>query len=91
MQSNTAIKFAPAVVEDERLDLSIAGDEAVIRLSSWVDGLGWCTQKTIALDETMLDELHRVVTAARLKIKRSRASDEETSEAQKILKFPEFA
>jgi hypothetical protein len=39
----------------------------------------------------MLDELHRVVTAARLKIKRSRASDEETSEAQKILKFPEFA
>ena len=91
MQSNTAIKFAPAVVENERLDVSVAGDDAVIRLSSWVDGLGWCTQKTMMLDETMLDELHRVVTAARLKIKRSRASDEKTPEAPKILKFPEFA
>ena len=91
MQSNAAIKFAPTVVEDERLDVSIADDEAVIRLSSWVDGLGWCTQKTMTLDETMLDELHRVVTAARLKIKRNRASDEERREAPKIIKFPEFA
>lgn len=89
MQSNTAFKFAPVFSEEKKVDVAILDDQTVIKLSTWTDDLGWCPQKTMSLDAEMLDELHRVITAARLKLKRQQI--EEEGESSKILQFPNFA
>ena len=91
MQSNLAFNFAPAVSGEKRLDVGYENGETVIQMSTFVDGLGWSIQKTIKLDEMMLDDLHRVVTAARLKIKRENADDSPSAEPSRILEFPAFA
>lgn len=87
MQKNTATQFAPVYTDEQKVEVSLQDDQAVIKLSTWTDGLGWCTQKTMALDPEMVDELHRVLTAARLKIKNN--NDEILSST--ILEFPKFA
>jgi hypothetical protein len=91
--NNTALKFAPVFSDDKRVDLSIDGGEATLQLSTYTEGLGWCTQKTMQLDPDLLDEVHRVITAARLKIRRDAAvdTDAETSGEAKILPFPLFS
>ena len=91
MQSNLAFNFAPAVSGERRLDVGYENGETVIQMSTFVDGLGWSIQKTIKLDETMLDDLHRVVTAARLKIKRENADEFGPAEPSRVLNFPAFA
>lgn len=91
MQSNLAFNFAPAVSGEKRLDVGFENGETVIQMSTFVDGLGWSIQKTIKLDETMLDDLHRVVTAARLKIKRENTDESRPAEPSRILEFPAFA
>lgn len=85
MQSNLALKFAPAVSDERRIDVSIDGDETTIQLSTWAEGLGWCGQKTLSLDESMLEDLHRMIAAARVRIKEHR--NEDTVES-KVLAFP---
>ena len=90
MQGNTAFKFAPIFSEEKKVDVSLQDDQTVIRLSTWTDDLGWCAQKTMSLDAEMLDELHRLITAARLKIKRKRFDDNEEIVPSKILEFPKF-
>jgi hypothetical protein len=88
MQNNTAAKFAPVFTEDKKIDVSLSGDEAVIRLSTWQgDELGWCGQKTLCLDTEMIDELHRVLTAAKMKLHR----ENDIPAAGNILEFPKFA
>lgn len=83
MSTNTARKFLPVTSGEKKVDLSINEGEAVVSLSTWTDGLGWCTQKTMALDAEMLDELHRVIAAARIRLK------SESSEASaKVIGFP---
>lgn len=69
MSSNAARKFLPIVSGEKKIDLSIQGGEAVVCLSTWTDGLGWCTQKTMAIDAEMLDDLHRVIAAARIRLR----------------------
>ena len=91
MQSNLAFNFAPTVSGEKRLDVGFENGETVIQMSTFVDGLGWSIQKTIKLDETMLDDLHRVVTAARLKIKRDNSDESRSAEPSRILEFPAFA
>lgn len=91
MQTNAAVKFAPVFSDDKRVDLSIDNGEARLQLSTWTDGLGWCTQKTMLLDADLLDEVHRVITAARLKIKRNAADTDIEHEPAKVLAFPKFA
>jgi hypothetical protein len=89
MQSNTATKFLPIVSDDKKVDVTLSDDQAVIRLSTWTDDLGWCGQKTLSLDVDMLDDLHRVITAARLKLNRQKAEtrgDEKTGAS--VLQFP---
>lgn len=86
MQTNTAHKFAPVVTDDKRIDLKIEGENAAISLSLWTDGLGWCTQKTMTLDADLLDDLHRVIAAARVKVKRP--IDTETETCSTVLRFP---
>jgi hypothetical protein len=88
MSSNAAVKFAPVFSEDKRVDMSLVDGEAQLVLSTWTDGLGWCAQKTMHLDPDLLDEVHRVVTAARLKLKRDQPA--ENAEPAKVLKFPEL-
>jgi hypothetical protein len=89
MQSNTATKFLPIVCDDKKVDVTLSDDQAVIRLSTWTEDLGWCGQKTISLDVDMLDDLHRVITAARLKLNRQKAeTGGEESTGSSILQFP---
>lgn len=60
MQNNEiAVKQVPASIEAKnKIDVSIEENKAVIRMSSFADGIGWFTQKTISVDAHMLDELH---------------------------------
>ncbi len=88
MNTNSALKFAPAINGEKRIDLSMTDDTASIQLSSWVEGLGWCGEKTLSLDPAMVDELHRVLTAARVKMKSRRTDSGETAENINVLKFP---
>ena len=99
MQSNTAVKFTPIFSDEKKLEVSLQDDQAVIKLSTWTEDLGWCGQKTLSLDAEMLDDLHSVITAARLKLNRQKAekrADEETensaeNDSAKILRFPNFS
>jgi hypothetical protein len=87
MQSNTATKFLPIFSDEKKLEVSLTDDQAVIRLSTWTDDLGWCGQKTLSLELDMLDDLHKVITAARLKLNRQK-TDEERAVDSKVLRFP---
>jgi hypothetical protein len=89
MQSNTATKFLPIVSDDKKVDVTLSDDQAVIRLSTWTDDLGWCGQKTLSLDVDMLDDLHRVITAARLKLNRQKTEMRgDESSGTSVLQFP---
>lgn len=92
MRSNLAFNFAPAVSGEKRLDVAFENGETVIRMSTYVEGLGWSTQKTLSLDEAALDDLHRIVSAARTKIKQANAVTKEAApQSSNVLKFPQFA
>ena len=92
MRSNLAFNFAPAVSGEKRLDVGFENGETVIRMSTYVEGLGWSTQKTLSLDEAGLDDLHRIVTAARTKVKQAGAATKEAAaQDSNVLKFPQFA
>lgn len=91
MQNNAAVKFAPVFSDEKRVDLLIDNGEARLQLSTWTEGLGWCTQKTMQLDAELLDEVHRVISAARLKIKRDRVDRDSDALPSKVLEFPKFS
>lgn len=77
MQSNEiAVKQASVSIEEEnkKIDVSIEDDKAVIRMSTFADGIGWFTQKTITVDADMLDELQARLSEVCGKIRRE--SDE---------------
>jgi hypothetical protein len=76
MQNNEiAVKHVPASIEEKKkIDVSIEDDKAIIRMSSFADGIGWFTQKTIIVDAEMLDDLHSELSEACGKIRRE--SDE---------------
>lgn len=65
------IQLKPAaVVEDKKVEVTVDGDKAVIRMSSYADGIGWFVQKTITVDADMLDGLADQLAVARGKIRR---------------------
>lgn len=76
MENNEiAVKQVSASIEEQKkIDVSIEEDKAVIRMSSFADGIGWFTQKTIIVDAGMLDELCSKLSEACGKIRRE--SDE---------------
>lgn len=86
MQSNTATKFLPIFSDDKKVEVSLEGDQAVIKLSTWTEDLGWCGQKTLSLDAEMLDELHHVIASARYRL--NNRKDEDTSKASNVISFP---
>lgn len=99
MQQNTAIRFTPIFSDEKKVEVSLQDDQAVIKLSTWTEDLGWCGQKTLSIDAAMLDDLHNVIAAARIKLNRQKAEnsiDQETDAGQendsaKILRFPNFS
>lgn len=86
--NNLAARFLPAVSDQKKIEVSLRNDEALIELSTWTEDLGWCKQKTLALDPAMLDDLHRAITAARLKFRRAGYVPEKNSQQSNILEFP---
>jgi hypothetical protein len=78
-------KFLPLVDGESKIDLSMEADIIEIKLSTWTDGLGWCEQKTIRVPDSMLDDLHHLIAAAR--ISRDRHSHEDAG-ISKVLRFP---
>lgn len=91
MQSNLATQFAPIFSDEKKLEVSLVDDQAVIKLSTWTEDLGWCGQKTLTLDAEMLDDLHRVIASARYKMNGKTTAANETSNSSNILAFPNFS
>lgn len=91
MQSNLAVKFAPIVSEEKKLEVSLTDDQAIIKLSTWTEDLGWCGQKTLALDAEMLDDLHRVIASARYKLNGKKTESADATKSSKVLEFPSFS
>ena len=86
----TAKQFLPSIHQDKKIEVALEENDAVLKLSTWTEGLGWCCQKTMRLDAEMLDDLHRVITAARYRLNQQRADQNEFT-AAKILEFPSAA
>ena len=93
MSTNAAVNFLPIFSDEKKIEVSLQDDQAVIKLSTWTENLGWCGQKTLSLDAEMLDDLHRVISAARIKLNRQKVEEEveEPAETSRVLKFPSFA
>jgi len=94
MQSNSAVKFSPIITDKKKVEISLQDDQAVIKLSTWTEDLGWCGQKTLSLDAEMLDDLQGVISAARIKLKQQKAEriteNQKENESAKVLQFPKF-
>ena len=93
MQTNLALNFLPIFSDEKKVEVSLQDDQTVIKLSTWTEDLGWCGQKTMSLDAEMLDELHRVIAAARIRINRQKSENQEEIETTtaKVLEFPKFS
>ncbi len=91
MTNSNAVKFVPVFSDDKKVELTLEGEQTVIKLSKWEEGLGWCGQKTMSLDAEMLDEMYRVIGAARTRIRNQNVADSDNVESKKILQFPNFA
>ncbi len=94
MQSNTAVKFAPIITGEKKIEISLKDDQATLKLSIWNEDLGWCGQKTLSLDSEMLDELQTVISAARIKLKSKSLAempeDIAPENSARVLLFPQF-
>ena len=65
-----ATERSTAASGEKKVEVSIDGDTAVIRMSSYADGIGWFVQKTITVDADMLDVIADQFSAARGNIRR---------------------
>ena len=91
MQTNTATKFLPIFSDEKKLEVSLENGQAIIKLSTWTEDLGWCGQKTLSLDAEMLEDLHRVIASARYRLNKQKAETQENSEAANVIPFPQFS
>jgi hypothetical protein len=82
-------------LEDRKVEVSYErlGDAEVVvlRQMTWTDGLGWCCQKTIRVEEEQLDELHRAVTVARHRARRKAADAGTPQTPAQVIQFPSLA
>jgi hypothetical protein len=76
--------FAPATEDHQKVEVSVVDETAVVKLFSWVEGLGWSCQKTMGLDASTLEDLHRSIAAARRRINKNT----EESHSGNVIKFP---
>jgi hypothetical protein len=81
--------------EDERVEVLLeeteGAERVVLHYSTWVEGLGWCGQKTIKLDGAHLDELHRALTVARHRIRRKQAEARQLTQPAAVIQLPTIA
>jgi hypothetical protein len=97
MHSNhsATVQVLNSPCEDERIEVVIenqAGAERVVlRHSTWTEGLGWCSQKTIRLDSHQIDDLHRALTVARHRLNRQRAESGHFKESAQVIHLPTLA
>lgn len=95
-QSQSAtVQILPSPGDDERVEVFIEQhegiDRVVLRQSTWTEGLGWCSQKTIRLDSEQLDDLHRALTVARHRLNRRRAETGQIREVAQVIQLPTLA
>lgn len=95
-KAKAAIQILDSPHEDERVEVLLeeaedSGESVVLRYSTWVEGLGWCGQKTIRLDSAHLDDLHRALTVARHRIRRKRAENGQPIEPAAVIQLPTVA
>ena len=92
MSTNLATKLLPVISNEKKLEVSLKDDQAIIKLSTWTEDLGWCCQKTLSLNAEMLDDLHRVIASARYKLKSQNSEVSALTQAPtNVLKFPSFS
>lgn len=91
MSSNLATKLLPIISDEKKLEVSLDDNQAIIKLSTWTEDLGWCCQKTLSVDADMLDDLHRVIASARYKLKSRNSETSKTNESTNVLRFPNFS
>ncbi len=91
MQSNLATKYLPIVSDEKKIEVSLQDNQAIIKLSTWTEDLGWCGQKTLTVDAEMLDDLHRIIASARYKLNNKKSESAEDFQSKKVLEFPKFA
>jgi predicted DCC family thiol-disulfide oxidoreductase YuxK len=91
MQTNTATKFLPIVSDKKKLEVSLTDNQAIIKLSTWTEDLGWCCQKTLSVDNEMLDDLHNIIASARYKINGRNLEAGQNVKSTKVIKFPNFS
>lgn len=90
---------APRSNEDARIESKVEvsfeqheGEEVVaLRYMTWTDGLGWCCQKTIRVEEEQLDELHRALTVARHRVRRRAAEAGAPQKPAQVIQLPSLA
>lgn len=94
MQLNSSVKFSPIVADDKKIEVFVEDDQAVLKLSTWTEDLGWCGQKTLSFDAEMLGDLQNAISAAWVKLKKNipEATSKETTDAKStnVLIFPLF-
>jgi hypothetical protein len=66
-------------------------ERVVLRSSTWTEGLGWCSQKTIRLDTKQLDDLHRALTVARHRVNLGRVKRGQAIESAQVIQLPTLA
>ncbi len=92
---NAASQLSQSPCEERKVEVSIEagadGEQVVLRYLTWTEGLGWCGQKTIRLDDGHLDELHRALTVARHRINRRKAEAGRPAEMAKVIQMPVVA
>ncbi len=91
MQTNTATKLLPIVSDDKKIEVSLEENQTFIKLSTWVEDLGWCGQKTLEIESDMLDDLHRAIASARYKANKQKVENNENAESSKVIEFPIFS
>ncbi len=97
MQSgqSAAIQILQSPQDDQRVEVYLeqhAGAERVLlRCSTWTEGLGWCSQKTIQLDSEQLDDLHRALTVARHRINLQRVERGQAIQSAQVIQLPTLA
>jgi hypothetical protein len=81
--------------EERQIEVAIEsgreGEQVVLRYSTWTEGLGWCSQKTIRLDGEDLEELQRALVVARHRLNRRKAETGEPHEPAKVIQLPTLA
>ena len=95
VQNNAADQFPRSSRDNQKIELHFEpgeGNERItLKYSTWVDGLGWCCQKTIRLDSDQLDELQRAITVARHRIRRRRADAGRDVAPAQVIQLPTIA